>query len=181
MHCMIKDIKRRAIVGICSSEKFWCWFSSGLCSYSTALNCYERGSIHGIQNRLPIVVVVQRWSGDQGWVHGGIAGEVGCMEVLEGEGSTCEHKIWSHIKWSLECKCTKCMWHKLLNDGRWRRQHLIKNWDRISVTIWTFATLETSSSCLQSYIASAHGRNSVNFSTFWSTNICCLWLEAGST
>ena len=23
---------------------------------------------------------------------------VECMEVLEGEGSTCEHKIWSQIK-----------------------------------------------------------------------------------
>ena len=31
------------------------------------------------------------WSSDQGWVHGGNAGEIGCMEELEGEGSSCEH------------------------------------------------------------------------------------------
>ena len=31
-----------------------------LCSDSTALNCYVRGSNHGIQNRLPIVAIVQR-------------------------------------------------------------------------------------------------------------------------
>ena len=114
-------------------------------------------------------------------VHGGIAGEVGCMAVLEGEESTCEHKIWNHAKWSLEFKCTKCMWHKLLNDGRWIRHHRIKIWDIFSVTIWTFSMLETSSSCLQSYITSINSRSSVNFLTFWSTNICCLWLEAGST
>ena len=59
-HCTIKDMKRRAIVGNCSSEKFWCLCSSGLCSDSTALNCYERGSIHGILNRMSIVAVVQR-------------------------------------------------------------------------------------------------------------------------
>ena len=45
---------------------------------------------------------------------------------LDGEESTCEHIIWSQVKWSLEFKCTKCMWHKLLNDGRWIRQHWIK-------------------------------------------------------
>ena len=166
MHCMTKDMKSRALVGNCSSEKFWCWWSSGLYSDSTALNCYVRGSIHGIRIRLHIVAVVQWWSGDQVCVHGGIAGEVGCMEILEGEGSTCENKIRSHIKWSFEFKCTKCMWHKLLNDGRWRRQHMITIWDRISVTIWTFSTIETSLSCLQSYIASVHGRSSVNFLTF---------------
>ena len=60
-------------------------------SDSTALNCYLRGSNHGIQNRLHIVAAVQILSGDQGGVHGGIAGEIGCMEVLEGEGSSCEH------------------------------------------------------------------------------------------
>ena len=181
MHCMIKDMKSRAIVGNCSSEQFWCWCSSGLCYDSTALNCYVRGSIHGIQNRLPIVAIVQRWSGDQGWVLGRIAGEIWCMEVLEGEWSTCEHKIWSHIKWYLELKCPKCLWHKLLNDGRWRWQHLIQIWYRISVTIWTFSTIETSPRCLQSYIANVHSRSSVSFLTFWSTNICYLWLEAGST
>ena len=36
-------------------------------------------------------------------------------------------------------------------------------------------------SCLQSYIANVHGKSSTNFLIFWSTNICCLWLEAGST
>ena len=91
-------------------EVFWCCWLSWLCSDSTALNCYVRGSNHGIQNRLPIVAIVQRWSSDQGWVHGDIAGEIGCMEVLEGEGSSCEHNIWSHINWSLELKCTKCLW-----------------------------------------------------------------------
>ena len=92
-------------------EVFWCWWSSWLCSDSTALNFYVRGSNHRIQNRLLMVDIVQRWSGDQGWVHGDIAGEIGCMEVLEGEGSSCEHNICSHIKWSLELKCTKCLWH----------------------------------------------------------------------
>ena len=37
------------------------------------------------------MAVIQIWSGDQGWVHGGIADEIGCMEVFEGEGSSCEH------------------------------------------------------------------------------------------
>ena len=142
LHCMIKDMTSRAKVDNCSSEKFGCWCQSGLCSDSTALNCYVRGSIQGIQNRLPIVAVVQRWSGDQDRVHGWIAGEVGCMEVLEGDWSTCEHTIWSHIKWSLELKCTKCLWHNTTNGGRLRWQHLIKTWDRISVTIWTFYTLD---------------------------------------
>ena len=60
MHCMIKDMKRRAKVGNCSSEKFGCWCPPGLSSDSIALNCYVRGSVHGIQNRLAIVAVVQR-------------------------------------------------------------------------------------------------------------------------
>ena len=72
-------------------EGFCCWCSSWLCSDSTALNYYLSGSNHGIQNRLHIVAVVQIWSGDQGGVHGGIAGEIGCMKVLEGEGSSCEN------------------------------------------------------------------------------------------
>ena len=94
MHGMIKDIKSRTIVSNCRSEKFFlCRCSSWLCSGSTALNCYVRGSNHEIQNRLLIVAIVQILSGDQGCVHGGIAGEIGCMEVLEGEGSSCEHKI----------------------------------------------------------------------------------------
>ena len=72
-------------------EVFWCWCSSWLCSDSTALNCYARGSNHGIQNKLHIVAAIQIWSDDQGWVHGGIVGEIECMEVLEREGSSCEH------------------------------------------------------------------------------------------
>ena len=59
MHCMIKDMISRAIVCNRSSEKFGCCCPSGLCSDSTALNCYVRGPIHGIQSRLPIVAVVQ--------------------------------------------------------------------------------------------------------------------------
>ena len=59
MHCMINDMRIRTIVSNCHSEKFGYWCPSGLCSDSTALNCYVRGSIHGIQNRLPIVAVLQ--------------------------------------------------------------------------------------------------------------------------
>ena len=55
-----------AIVGNCCREKFGCCSSPGLCSISTALNCYVRDSIHGIQNKLSIIAVVQRLSGDQG-------------------------------------------------------------------------------------------------------------------
>ena len=53
---LMHDMKSRIIVGNCRSEKFSSW----LCSDSTALNCYVRGSNHGIQNRLPKVAIVQR-------------------------------------------------------------------------------------------------------------------------
>ena len=71
--------------------------------------------------------------------------------------------------------------HFLMMEDGGESTYLIKTWDRISVTIWTFSTLETSSNCLQSYTAKVHGRSCVNFLTFWSTNICCLSLVAGST
>ena len=77
----------------CRSQKFWCWCPSRLCSDSTAPNCYVRGSIHGIYNKLTIAAFVQRLSRNQGRVHGGTAGEAGCIKVLEGEGSPCEHEI----------------------------------------------------------------------------------------
>ena len=60
MHCMITDMESGAVIDSCRSEKFGCLCSSGLFSDSTALNCYVRGSIHEIQNRLPIVTAVQR-------------------------------------------------------------------------------------------------------------------------
>ena len=59
MHGMIKDIKIRTIVSNCRSEKFFgVDVHRGV--YSTALNCYVRGSYHEIQNRLSIVAIVQR-------------------------------------------------------------------------------------------------------------------------
>ena len=60
MHGMIKDMKSRTIVGNCRSEKFFGVDIHRGSSDSTALNCYVRGSIHGIQNRLHIVAIVQR-------------------------------------------------------------------------------------------------------------------------
>ena len=61
MHGIIKDMKSRTIVGNCRSEKFFgVDVHRGSVLESTALNCYVRGSNWEIQNRLPIVAIVQR-------------------------------------------------------------------------------------------------------------------------
>ena len=103
-------------------EGFCCWCSSWLCSDSTALNCYLRGSYHGIQNKLHIVAVVQIWSGDQDGVHGGIAGENWCMEVLEGEGSSCEHnnmKLYTNkvVPWAKLHQMPVTQHYLMMEDG----------------------------------------------------------------
>ena len=59
MHDMMKDMKRRTIVGICHSEKF---FGVDVLrgSVLTPLFVNVRVSNHGIQNRLSIVAIIQR-------------------------------------------------------------------------------------------------------------------------
>ena len=64
-HGIIKDMQSRTIVGNCRSEKIF-GVDVHRDSDSTALNCYIRGSNYEIQNRLPIVAIVQRGSDDQG-------------------------------------------------------------------------------------------------------------------
>ena len=59
MNGMIKDMKSRTIVGNCRREFFGVDVHRGSCSDSTALNCYARGSNHGIKNRLHIVAAIQ--------------------------------------------------------------------------------------------------------------------------
>ena len=93
---MLKNMKSRTIVGNCGSEIFfWCLCSSWLCSDSTSLNCYVRGSKHGIQNRLPIVAMLL--FKDDPLIKAEsmeiLLVKLGAMEVLEGEGSSCEHNI----------------------------------------------------------------------------------------
>ena len=56
MHGMIKDMK----VGNCRSKKFFVVDVHRGSVLTTALYCYVKGSNHGIHNRLPIVVIVQK-------------------------------------------------------------------------------------------------------------------------
>ena len=60
MHGMIKDMKSRTIVGNCRSEKFFGVDIHCGSVLTPLLLIYARGSIHGIQNRLHIVAIVQR-------------------------------------------------------------------------------------------------------------------------